>query len=52
MNSLYKITLLGTMAVVTWKVWEIEKYQHSQKIKVSKDNFNFTRRLDNSQYTP
>ncbi|HDI7492031.1 TPA: hypothetical protein POV49_002435 [Staphylococcus aureus] len=25
MNALYKTTLLTTMAVVTWKVWKIEK---------------------------
>ncbi len=25
MNTLYKTTLLITMAVVTWKVWKIEK---------------------------
>lgn len=24
MKSLYKVTLLITMAVVTWKVWKIE----------------------------
>ncbi|HCD5889910.1 TPA: hypothetical protein NDS98_002406 [Staphylococcus aureus] len=26
MNTLYKTTLLITMAVVTWKVWKIEKH--------------------------
>ncbi|EOB7062494.1 hypothetical protein ACJRC4_002869, partial [Staphylococcus aureus] len=26
MNKLYKTTLLITMAVVTWKVWKIEKH--------------------------
>ncbi|HEA5979603.1 TPA: hypothetical protein RXF45_002556, partial [Staphylococcus aureus] len=25
MNTLYKTTLLITMAVATWKVWKIEK---------------------------
>ncbi|MEM5397304.1 hypothetical protein [Staphylococcus gallinarum] len=25
MKSIYKITLLITMTVVTWKVWKIEK---------------------------
>ncbi|EYJ92998.1 hypothetical protein V604_02740, partial [Staphylococcus aureus M13074] len=25
MNTLYKTTFLITMAVVTWKVWKIEK---------------------------
>ncbi|HCD5636319.1 TPA: hypothetical protein NBZ29_002724 [Staphylococcus aureus] len=25
MNTLYKTTLLITMAVVTWKVWKIER---------------------------
>lgn len=31
MKGLYKVTLLITMAVVTWKVWKIETYLKPKK---------------------
>ncbi|HDZ8650378.1 TPA: hypothetical protein RUU99_002485 [Staphylococcus aureus] len=37
MNTLYKTTLLITMAVVTWKVWKIEK--HTRKPVISSKAF-------------
>lgn len=35
MNTLYKTTLLITMAVVTWKVVEIEKHLKPKKTNVN-----------------
>lgn len=34
MSKLYKTTLLITMAVVTWKVWKIEKNSRRPMIKI------------------
>ena len=36
MNTLYKTTLLITMAVVTWKVWKIEI--NTRKTSISYSN--------------
>ena len=36
MNELQKITLLITMAVVTWKVWKIESNTRNPSIDLKK----------------
>ena len=37
MNTLYKTTLLITMAVVTWKVWKIER--NTRKPVINRNDF-------------
>ncbi|HFL6387652.1 TPA: hypothetical protein ACG4K5_000572 [Staphylococcus aureus] len=37
MNALYKTTLLTTMAVVTWKVWKIER--NTRKPVINRNDF-------------
>ncbi|MBE9428106.1 hypothetical protein IM156_00250 [Staphylococcus epidermidis] len=53
MSILYKITLLITMAVVTWKVVKIENYLKPKKIDISlsksrSNQYQQTRRFLNS----
>ncbi|EZY60322.1 hypothetical protein V060_02637 [Staphylococcus aureus R0294] len=53
MNTLYKTTLLITMAVVTWKVWKISTYlkpkQRDIKIELS-NHTRQTRKILDSLY--
>ncbi|MCD8830263.1 hypothetical protein K2V69_09505 [Staphylococcus gallinarum] len=50
MSGLYKITLLITMAVVTWKVWKIEKLSitKNQESLDSISSLDFEKLLANS----
>ena len=46
MNTLYKTTLLITMAVVTWKVWKIEKNTRKTTISfTNKSDLDINRRF-------
>lgn len=51
MNKLYKITLLITMAVVTWKVWKIELNTRKTTIKFTNNaNVKTNRFFGSSQH--
>lgn len=43
MSNLYKITLLITMVVVTWKVWKIENYNKKIAMDINLNSINPSR---------